>query len=260
MADRSASAGIAHSPEGRRTVGVLALVLLAIAGLAAVAVWGAGEILEAVGERDGVALWDRPVLDWAIGQRSPGPVSALLWFTNTGGPIWQPIIMAVLALFLWWRWRNPTPFVLIAMAEVGAVLISSTAKRVVDRARPPQIDAVPPFEVSPSFPSGHTMQAFAAATIIAYLLIRYLWDRPRWLQAMIGLLALAYACLMGFSRVFLGYHWLTDVLAAAMLGIAWSAVVIACHRVWLRRSRSRPRQRLEHRTARSSDSDDTMTA
>lgn len=219
-------------------VAILVLSGGAVAGLVA----AAGEILEAVGEGDGIALWDRPVLDWAIGIRTPDFVGVMMWFTDTGGPVWQPIIMGAIALLLWWRWRDVTPLVLVVITELGALAISQAAKRVVARARPPLTDAIFPYESSPSFPSGHTLQAFAAAAIVAYLLIRHFWDRPVWLRVLIAGVAMVYACLMGFSRVFLGYHWLTDVLAAALLGMAWTAMVIACHRVWrvLRRPERTP--------------------
>ena len=221
-------------PGGLRpAVATLILILAVTATIGAILVYSAGQILEAVGEGDGIALWDRPVLDWAVQQRTPVLTATLLWFTTTGGPLWQPIIMLSIALLLWWRWRDPTPMLLILATEVGAVAISAAAKRVVNRARPPTIDAVFPYETSPSFPSGHTMQAFAIATILAYLLIRHIGHRHGLLRAAIGAIALVYASTMGFSRVFLGYHWLTDVIAAACLGVAWAAVVIACHRLWL---------------------------
>lgn len=192
----------------------------------------AGEILEAVDAQGGIALWDRPALDWAIAHRTPALTTALLWFTHTGGPVWQPIIFLGLAVLLSWRWRSWTPLVLIVLAEGGALLIAQVGKDAIGRIRPPTTDAVPPFETSPSYPSGHTIEAFVVAAMLTYLLARHLADRSVALRVGIGAVALVYACAMGFSRVFLGYHWLTDVLAAAALGLAWAAVVIAGHRVW----------------------------
>ncbi len=83
---------------------------------------------------------------------------------NSGGPIWQPIIFFGLAIVLAWRWRDWTPLVLVALAEGGALAIAEVGKDVIGRARPPESDAVPPFETSPSFPSGHTIEAFVIAT------------------------------------------------------------------------------------------------
>ena len=227
---------------------VLVVVLGGILGLVALLVDGAGEILEAVNENDGLATWDRPVLDWAIANRAPGLTDAVLWFTHTGGPIWQPIIFFGLAGLLAWRWRDWTPLVLVALAEGGALAIAEVGKDVIGRARPPESDAVPPFETSPSFPSGHTIEAFVIATMLTYLLVRHLWDRSAVVKVLIGVVAFVYACAMGFSRVFLGYHWLTDVFAAAMLGVAWAGVVIAMHRVWRMVRKRRERGPVEEET------------
>lgn len=222
-----------HLPAARRpAIAVVVATLVIAAALASLLVWGAGETLEAVSEHDGVALWDRPLLDWSIANRSATLTTGLLWFTHTGGPLWQPIITGLVALFLTSRWRDATPLVLIALTAGGALAITSAAKHVVGRARPPLADAVPPYEMSPSFPSGHTMIAVSVAGILAYLLIRHMWDHPVWERVAVGVAAAVYAAAMGFSRVFLGYHWLTDVLAAALLGVAWVGAVVACHTMW----------------------------
>lgn len=215
-----------------RTLALLAVVLALVGVGVGVLLNLAGEILEAVGANDGVALWDRPALDWALANREPTFTAALLWYTHVGGAIWQPVIVVLVGGFLWWRWKDPTPAALLAISELGALALTLATKRYVGRARPPIADAVPPYETSPSFPSGHTLQAFVFATMLSYLLIRHLWDHPAWQRVVVGLIGLGYASLMGFSRVFLGYHWVTDVLAAAALGLAWSFAIIACHRVW----------------------------
>ena len=99
------------------------------------------------------------------------------------------------------------------------------------RTRPPLADAVPPFESSPSFPSGHSLNSVVIAGLVAYLLVRR--QQRRRTRTLTLALAGLFAVAMGVSRVFLGHHWLTDVLVAWTLGLAWLAVVITAHRLFL---------------------------
>ncbi|MHA7861689.1 phosphatase PAP2 family protein [Tessaracoccus sp. Y36] len=215
----------------------LVVALLAAIGLTELF----GEILESVGDRDGVAAWDRPAPDWALAARTPGLTSFVAWYSNTGGPLWQPIITGVVVAFLCWRWRDITPLILNVIAVGGSLLITVLGKNYIGRARPPIAEAVPPYESSMSFPSGHSLNALVIAGILAYLLIRHVWNRKRGLTWLIAGLAALYAISMGLSRVFLGHHWLTDVFGAWAIGLAWLAVVIGCHRIWHAvRSRTEP--------------------
>ncbi len=116
-------------------------------------------------------------------------------------------------------------------------------KQLIGRARPPLADAVPPYEHSASFPSGHALNAVVIAGIVAYLLIlRQHSARARVLTISAAAL---FALTIGLSRVFLGHHWFTDVLAAWTLGVAWLALVITAHRLYLtvRRRGPAPRSR-----------------
>lgn len=207
------------------TLGIALVVAIALTSLF-------GEILEAVGEEDGVAVWDRPVLDWVLSIRTEGLNSFVAWYSNTGGPIWQPIVTGIVVLALAWRWRDITPLVLTVVAVGGSLLITVLGKHYIGRARPPIEEAIPPHESSMSFPSGHSLNALVIAGIVAYLLIRHFWDKGPWVRWLIGAVATVYAVSMGLSRVYLGHHWLTDVFGAWAIGLAWLAVVIACHRVW----------------------------
>ena len=175
-------------------VGVAALV--AVAGF-----WLAGEVLESVTDRDGLAIWDRPVLDWMIASRTPTADGVIAWYSNAGGPLWQPIITGL-------------------------------GKRAVGRVRPPFEESIPPHELSASFPSGHSLNAVVIAGILCYLILIHLEERrPIASGAWIAFFTV-YAVTMGLSRVYLGHHWLTDVLAAWVLGLAWLAMVIGVHRLW----------------------------
>jgi undecaprenyl-diphosphatase len=96
---------------------------------------------------------------------------------------------------------------------------------------------VPPFESSPSFPSGHTLNATVILGLTAYLLVIWL-RRKRW-RAVTVVVATVLVAAMGLSRVFLGHHWFTDVVAGWTIGLGWLATVITGHRVRITLDRRR---------------------
>jgi undecaprenyl-diphosphatase len=152
-------------------------------------------------------------------------------WTTVGGPVGMPVLATVVAVTLALVWRQWTPIVLVAATAAGSLLMTVAGKDLVGRARPPLVDAVPPYEHSPSFPSGHSLNAAAIGGIVAYLVLRR--QRSALARAVTVTVAVAFAVTMGLSRVYLGHHWLTDVLAAWALGVAWLAVVVTAHRLLL---------------------------
>ncbi|HSF97792.1 MAG TPA: phosphatase PAP2 family protein, partial [Ornithinibacter sp.] len=96
-------------------------------------------------------------------------------------------------------------------------------------ARPPVIFAVPPLETSPSFPSGHTLNATVVLGLAAYLVM--LGRRHLRSKLLVVSGVVVFVAAMGLSRVWLGHHWLTDVMAGWFVGLAWLAAVITGHRV-----------------------------
>jgi membrane-associated phospholipid phosphatase len=200
---------------------------LAVVGLTAVA----AEVYESVAEADGLAALDHPVLDAAVGWRTPGLDEAVTLYTDVGGPVGMPLLALVATVLMVWRWRSRTPLMLMPIAAVGSLAMTIAGKDLVGRARPPRSLAVAPFESSPSFPSGHTLNATVLTGIAVYLVLRRLESaRARLLTVLAGAL---FVVSMGLSRVFLGHHWLTDVVAAWVLGLAWLSVVVTAHRLFL---------------------------
>ncbi|WP_153392923.1 phosphatase PAP2 family protein [Ornithinicoccus halotolerans] len=209
----------------------LVLVLAVGAVLASTMTWLAGETYEDVADSDGVARLDEPLLE-AMGElRTPWLASAVTAFTDLGSAVVMPVLAGAVMIGLAVRRRSWTPVILIAGAGIGSVLMTIAGKDLVGRARPPLSAAVPPFESSPSFPSGHSLNALVVAGVIAYLLL--LRQRSRWARVVTVTVAAVFAGAMGLSRVFLGHHWFTDVLAAWTLGAGWLAVVITAHRLHL---------------------------
>ena len=192
---------------------------------------GTAGIYEGVVEGDGMAGLDQPALDAAVELRSDGLNAAVTAFTNLGAKIGMSLLASAVAVGLALRWRSWSPVVLIAITAAGSLLMTTVGKAAVGRTRPPLDEAVPPFESSPSFPSGHSLNSMAIAGIVAYLLLRKL--RHRWTRALAVTGCAAFAVAMGLSRVYLGHHWLTDVVTAWALALGWLALVITGHRLWL---------------------------
>jgi membrane-associated phospholipid phosphatase len=189
------------------------------------------QVYDSVTDKDGVAGLDEPLLDLAIGLRSPVANAAVTGYTDIAGPIGMPLIAVVGMLVLSIHRRSWTPVILILAAGGGSLLMTIAGKDLIARVRPDLADAVPPYEYSPSFPSGHSLNAVVIAGIIAYLLIlRQHSVRARVLTTVI---ATVFALTVGISRVYLGHHWFTDVVAGWTLGALWLALVITAHRLYL---------------------------
>jgi membrane-associated phospholipid phosphatase len=209
----------------------LALVLLSGVLLTLGTATGATELYEATVEGDGAQLVDMPALHAAMTVRSPPVDVALTAYTTIGGPIGMTALAGTIMIVLAIRRRSWTPVVLVVLAAAGSVLITVVSKQFIGRARPPLSEAIPPYEYSDSFPSGHALNSLVLAGIIAYLVM--LRSRTRRTVAWTAVIAIVFAITMGISRVYLGHHWLTDVLMAWILAALWVTIVIISHRLHL---------------------------
>lgn len=230
---------------------VLAALALSSVVVLALVAWGYGELYRGVRDAQGLAALDQPVLHWVRGIRTPDADAAIRAFTDVGGPAGQPFLIAPVAGFLAWRWRSWTPPALCLLAYGGAEAITRLGKDFTGRARPPFEAAVPPYQVTPSFPSGHTIFGVVVAGIVCYLLVH--WFSTRAARAACVLAAVLYAGAMGLSRVYLGHHWLTDVAAGWLLGLGWLWVVMTLHRLWLSSRRRHGEQRVGGLAGRASE-------
>jgi len=188
-------------------------------------------VYDAVTEDDGIATLDVPVLQGAMQLRTPWLDGFAAGVAYLFGPVGMPC-MAVAAILLLALTRHSwTPAILIAGAGLGSLLMTIAGKDIIGRHRPALVDAVPPYEYSPSFPSGHTLNATVVAGVVGYLL----WLHRRALLAKIAcvVVPVVIAVAVGLTRVLLGAHWFTDVVAAWLLGAAWLAVVVTAHRLYL---------------------------
>ena len=209
----------------------LILILATGTVVAVVFVLLAAQVYDSVTDRDGVAGLDAPLLDLAMTLRTPVLDTIVTGYTDIAGPIGMPILAVTAMVILAVQRRSWTPVILIIAAGTGSLLMTIAGKNLVGRNRPPLTDAVPPFEYSPSFPSGHTLNAVVIAGIIVYLLLLRTHSTTTRVLLIAG--AVAFSVTVGLSRIFLGHHWFTDVLAAWVIGAAWLTFIITAHRLYL---------------------------
>jgi len=167
-------------------------------------------------------------------RRSPAAVRGLKLFTLLGTPLWFYVIVPVAAWLLWRRHLRRLVLFLVVTTALGG-LLDTAVKLAVDRSRPSLVDPVATASGS-SFPSGHTM---GATVVYGALLLVFLpvIARRRRIAAVSGALLLVVA--IGFSRLALGVHYITDVVGGFVLGLAWLAVSAAAFSIW-RVERGRP--------------------
>ncbi|KGQ19323.1 Membrane-associated phospholipid phosphatase [Lysobacter dokdonensis DS-58] len=115
--------------------------------------------------------------------------------------------------------RHRQEALLLALSAGGASMVVYVAKTAFGRARPDLWDTQ--WYWGSSFPSGHTLSAAAVATAACLVVARL---RPAWARASV-LLAIAWVALVALSRLVLGVHWPTDVVAAACAGLLVAAGV-----------------------------------
>jgi undecaprenyl-diphosphatase len=114
------------------------------------------------------------------------------------------------------------------------MLLNKFLKYIFHRPRPHFDDPILAL-TSYSFPSGHTMTATVLYGVLAALLVTKIERRS--LRVLVVLLASGLIAVVGFSRIYLGAHYLSDVLGAIAEGIAWlSLCLTAVYSVWRQRS------------------------
>ncbi|NUS35393.1 MAG: phosphatase PAP2 family protein [Pseudarthrobacter sp.] len=202
-------------------IGGTVVVMMALAG---------AEVYADVVGKEGLANLDVPALQYAESLRNPGLDAFVTGFTNVGGGVGMPILASILTAWLTFVSRTWRPILLVGGAAAVSILATTFGKKLVGRTRPDHAEAVPPYEDSPSFPSGHTLNTTVVIGILLYVLclqFQLLWVRITAITA-----GIIFIIAMGLSRVFLGHHWFTDVMAGWTLGLAWVAIVILAHRLF----------------------------
>ncbi|MEV0731629.1 phosphatase PAP2 family protein [Polymorphospora sp. NPDC050346] len=206
--------------------GPFVLVAGAVLALALVSVFV--EILDAVVEEDDFTAFDRPVVEWVAQHRTGWSSAVVVAVTDIGGKALLTLLLAGVAVAVAVRLRSWRPFVLAAVSGGGSALLVAGSKLLIARDRPDPLHRAV-VESGFSFPSGHSASALVILATVAWLISMATGSRTvratAWVAA--GILAVA----IGVSRVYLGVHYPSDVVAGWMLGATWLVTVAVADRL-----------------------------
>lgn len=205
------------SPQGylglELTIGLLFLVG---------ASWLFGGIAEDVAHGDPLTVIDKNIAEWLHERTTPGMVALMQYITDLASPAWVAGAACLTGLFFWWK-RSWYRLLGLLLVVPGGMVLGFLLKMAFHRSRPSFADSVLIFQ-GYSFPSGHTMAATLLYGLLALFGAIALDDWRLRVGIVIG--GGMMVLLVGFSRLYLGAHYLSDVLGAFTAGLAWLALCL----------------------------------
>jgi membrane-associated phospholipid phosphatase len=179
-----------------------------------------GEIAEDVRNGEPLTITDVRFSNW-LHSHGSAPLTKVMWIVTTLHTSLVVCVAAVLVGLYLWRRRERYWVVALGLSVFGGLLLNKILKLMFHRARPHFRDAIQML-TSYSFPSGHTMIATVFWGAIAAFVIAKSTNWPRRILA--AAVAIILIMLVAFSRIYLGAHYLSDVLGAMAEGLAWTAL------------------------------------
>lgn len=221
---RGARSGETSAPEGS-AVGGLPLVGVAVAATTMALASGLvfAKLTDSLLEGENLPTVDERVTAWLVDHRD-GTLTALLRFTShLADPLVTAAVVGVSVVVFWSRGRRRAAAFLVVSC-LGAGLLVQVVKVLIGRDRPDNVNRL--VEVTgAAFPSGHAAQSVACYGAIAIVV---LWSsRSRTTGRLAVVVAGSIVLLVGVSRVYLGVHWTSDVIAGWSLGVTWLAYTVA---------------------------------
>ncbi|MBD0335126.1 MAG: phosphatase PAP2 family protein [Cyanobacteria bacterium Co-bin13] len=198
-------------------LGVCLLLLLGLAQLA-------DEVLE-----QEAFIFDEAILLWIHQFANPLLDQIMLAVTRLGDPSTVIPLTFIGLIWLWWKWQRRVAAI-FGLTCVGGAVLSTGLKIFFGKPRPrlwPQLIT----ENAYSFPSGHALGSMVLYGFSAYLLAQRF---PGHKRLIFGVAALLIGSI-GFSRLYLGVHWPTDVIAGYSVGFLWISVCIGLLRLKTKR-------------------------
>jgi undecaprenyl-diphosphatase len=196
------------------TIGIVGLTWLFLA------------IADEIPERSRLVRVDAVLARWLEAHGTEPGEAILSAVTTLGAPLLYAVVVVAVLWFMWRReWRSA---IALALATSGGVALSNLLKVIFHRGRPATVVEFIPHP-SWSFPSGHALNSVVSYGFLAMLLLDRITGRRQ--RIAVVLTATIMILVIGFSRLYLGVHYLSDVTGGWIAGAAWLLVCISAYRL-----------------------------
>jgi len=175
-------------------------------------------------EKD-VISFDTSIVNYVYSLRSEMMTKAMMLITALGSPVAALIFSLIVIVYLYKKKKNEA--ILFSFILISAAILNSLLKIFFARPRPTLLPLVR--ETSYSFPSGHAMDSFVFCTMVSYFVYRNTKDKK--LTLLVSVVSAILVGLIGFSRIYLGVHYPSDVLAGYATGLLWCTSIIVLEKL-----------------------------
>ena len=194
-------------------------------GIALAALAGFAGLVDAVTENADLASYDPGITSSVAALRAPSLTFAAEVVSTVGSEVAVGLLTVVALAWLWFARRDRTSALLFGATMAVAAALTLGVKHVLGRHRPPAAFVVGPVDTGYSFPSGHTVFSTVFLGLVAMLVV---WPRVGRTGRVGAVVAAVFGSVaMGMSRIYLGYHWTTDVIAGWVMAVAVLALAVA---------------------------------
>ncbi|HLW54957.1 MAG TPA: phosphatase PAP2 family protein [Candidatus Angelobacter sp.] len=206
--------------------------LLVSLGAAALLLFLFAWIAEEMGE-GATMRFDLAVRDWVHQFASPGMTRAMTVISMLGYYTLAVELVVALAVFLYLGWKHAAGW--LAASAAGALVLELALKQAFHRPRPQTYFGAAPH--SYSFPSGHALFSFCFYAVLAGLIVER--TQSTLLKIVVGVVAAVLIVAIGLSRIYLGMHYPSDVVAGYVAAAIWVSTLLTLDR-WRKRRKAKP--------------------
>ena len=169
-----------------------------------------------------VFSFDTILTNFIYSMRSPQMTSLMLFFSNLGGPFFLFLLSVAIIIYLFKKRRRDA--LIYSFILYTGVILNVVLKEIFQRPRPHHLPLIS--EDFYSFPSGHAMNSFVFFAAFSYFILRETSNKK--ITIIVSTISILLVLLIGISRIYLGVHYPSDVIAGYIAGFIWflSAILL----------------------------------